>query len=288
VPDVSGRPTAALPSDSGTPLDDSFSFDAEEGGRTRHLVRRTVSVLVVVAMALLIGSGAVVVETRLNHPAHQTTRVSPSASLPTPNPTDTAELLGVVAANDLPEIVLVVAVGTTSEELGTGWPIDDSGDFLTNDHVVHNGQSVHVELASGQEYPAEVINDDPGIDLAEVHVFGLREQPLPTDAALPTIGEAVVVLASQGATGHMPVTDSKVNGLDESATVSNASPGELSDYSGLIRIPAKIYPGNSGGPMLSPQGQVVGILTLAAESGSGAFAIPISQINQEIRSWLAG
>jgi S1-C subfamily serine protease len=184
----------------------------------------------------------------------------------------------VVAANDLPEIVLVVAVGTTSEELGTGWPIDDSGDFLTNDHVVHNGQSVHVELASGQEYPAEVINDDPGIDLAEVHVFGLREQPLPTDAALPTIGEAVVVLASQGATGHMPVTDSKVN----------ASPGELSDYSGLIRIPAKIYPGNSGGPMLSPQGQVVGILTLAAESGSGAFAIPISQINQEIRSWLAG
>jgi len=98
----------------------------------------------------------------------------------------------------------------------------------------------------------------------------------------------VVVLAAQGATGHSPITDSQVNGLNESATVSDAGPGELSDYTGLIRVPARIFPGNSGGPMINSQGQVVGILTLAAQSGSGAFAIPITQVDQEIQSWLDG
>ena len=287
APDPSLTPPPASPPTPGLPLDEQLSFDAEEGPPARHPMQRTVSILVVVAMGVLIGSGAVVFESSQNHPVHPVTRPSESAGTPTPTPTNSAQLLAAIAASDLPEIVMVVAIGTTSEELGTGWPLDDSGDFITNDHVVHNGESFHVQLASGQEYPAQVINDDPGLDLAEIHVVGFREQPFPIEDSLPPIGESVVVLASQGATGHAPVTDAKVSGLNESATVSNASPGELSDYSGLIRIPTKIYPGNSGGPVINPQGQVVGILTLAAENGSGAFAIPITQVDQEIQSWLA-
>jgi len=287
VPDAALTPPSFLPPPEqfeGEPL----SGDAPGGGPRRHPLQRTVSVLVVVAMGVLIGSGAVVFETTLNPPAHQSSRSSPSPGAPTPTPTDSLQLLNLVAANDLPEIVMVVAVGSTSEELGTGWPIDANGDFLTNDHVVHNGESFHVQLASGQEYPAQLIHDDPGTDLAEIHVLGLREQPFPINEALPSVGEPVVVLASQGATGRAPVTDSQVNGLDESATVTNASPGELSDYRGMIRIPAKIYPGNSGGPMLNTAGQVVGILTLAAQNGQGAFAIPIAHIAQEIRNWVGG
>ncbi|MGH7643855.1 MAG: S1C family serine protease [Candidatus Dormibacteria bacterium] len=288
APDPDVTPAFSTPPVSVEPPEDAFALATEEGPRARHPMQRTVSILVIAAMGILIGSGAAVIGSRLGQPAHQANRTPPSPSAPTPTPTNSAQLLAAIAANDLPEIVMVVALGTTSEELGTGWPIDDSGDFLTNDHVVHNGQSFHVELASGQEYPAQVINDDPGVDLAEIHVLGFREQPFPIYDSLPTIGQPVVVLASQGATGHPPVSDSKVNGLDESATVSDASPGELSDYSGLIRVPAKIYPGNSGGPMLNSNGQVVGILTLAAETGSGAFAIPITQVDQQIQSWLAG
>jgi len=268
-------------------LADPFTLDAGEVSRRRHPARRTVSMLVIVAMGLVIASGAVVIATRQHPPAHPITRFSPSSSASTPTPNDSAQQLDAVAASDLPEIVMVVAVGTTSEELGTAWPLDAAGDFLTNDHVVHMGQSFHVVMASGQQYAAEVINDDPQLDLAEIHVWDLREQPLPIDDALPPVGEPVAVLAAQGATGHSPVTDSRINGLNESATVNDAKPGELSDYTGLIRIPAKIFPGNSGGPMISPQGQVVGILTLAAETGSGAFAIPITQVDQVIQTWLA-
>ncbi len=286
-------PAAAEPEtegDLGAPgvvLPDCSEPSTGEASRRRHSApERVVSVVVVLAMAVLIGSGAALFGEHLTQ-ANPTTRITPSPGAPTPTSSNSSHLLAAVAAQDLPEIVTVVAVGPTSEELGTGWPLDDDGDFLTNDHVVHQGQSFHVLMASGQEYPAVVINDDPQLDLAEIHVSELREQPLPINAALPTIGEPVVVLAAEGATGHEPVTDSKVSGLDESASVSDAEPGELTNYSGLIRIPARIFPGNSGGPMISSSGQVVGILTLAAQSGPGAFAIPISQLDQVIQSWLS-
>jgi S1-C subfamily serine protease len=84
------------------------------------------------------------------------------------------------------------------------------------------------------------------------------------------------------------VTVSEVGALDQSATVPDAAPGEVSNYTGLMRIGGQVFPGNSGGPVLTPRGQVVGILTLAAETGANAFAIPITHIDQVIQSWLSG
>lgn len=291
VPPPTGPTSERLPPHppSFVPFGDQYQIEMDEARpRRRHPVQRAVSLLVVVAMAVLIGSGAAALEARLHSQVNPTTRDSPTSGPSTPSPASASQLLSAVAATDLPEIVMVVAVGTSSEELGTAWPLDNSGDFLTNDHVVHMGLSFHVVLDTGQQYAAEVINDDPALDLAEIHVWSLREAPLPIDSSPPPIGEPVVVLAAAAATGHAPVTESKVNGLDQTATVSNARPGELADYSGLFRMPAKIFPGNSGGPVITPQGRVVGILTLAAESGTGAFAIPISQVDLEIQGWLAG
>jgi S1-C subfamily serine protease len=194
--------------------------------------------------------------------------------------------LGQVASQDLPEVVTIVAVGAESEELGTAWPIDNRGDFITNDHVVHDGLSFHAVTASGDQFPAVVINTDPSLDLAEVRVVGLTEQPFPMASGPAVMGEPVVVLAAKGATDKPPVTESSINGLDEQASVQDAEPGELSNYSDLIRIPARIFPGNSGGPVLTDKGAVVGILTLAAENGSGAFAIPLSEVHAVIEQWL--
>jgi S1-C subfamily serine protease len=250
-----------------------------------------VSVLAIAAMGIAVGSGAVIFGTNLPH-RHTGSRpeASPSAasSSPAPMPAAASQLLEAVAAADLPEVVTVVAVGPTSEELGTGWPVDDTGDFLTNDHVVHDGQSFHILLPSGLQYSAEVINDDPAWDLAEIHVWGFEEAAFPIEDSLPPVGEPVVVLAAQGATGHPPVTVSEVGALDQSATVPDAAPGEVSNYTGLMRIGGQVFPGNSGGPVLTPRGQVVGILTLAAETGANAFAIPITHIDQVIQSWLSG
>ncbi len=243
--------------------------------------------VLVVAVGVAAGSAAGLALTGQPRPGHTGRRIS-FAPAPSASPASSGVGLQQVAGEDLPEIVTVVAVGAQTEELGTGWPVDGHGDFITNDHVVNEGLSFHVITASGAEYQARVVNSDPQLDLAEVQAIGLEEAPLPIATAPATIGLSVVVLASQGATGHAPVTVSLVNGLNERASVDDAQPGELTDYTDLIRIPAHIFPGNSGGPVLTPQGQVVGILTLAAKNGTGAFAIPLAEVGPVIRQWLQG
>ncbi len=194
-------------------------------------------------------------------------------------------VLSRIAAGDLPEVVTVVALGRTTEELGTAWPIDGQGDFVTNDHVVRAGVTVHVLAADQQAYTAVVARADPRRDLALLHVFGLRERPFPLARAAAPVGEPVVVLAAQGATGRPPVTDSRIVGLDEAATVLSAARARPRDYSGLIRMPSRIFPGNSGGPVLTERGQVVGVLTLAARTGTGAFAIPVAVLRRDLGRW---
>ena len=50
---------------------------------------------------------------------------------------------------------------------------------------------------------------------------------------------------------------------------------------------ARIYEGNSGGPVLDAQGQVIGIVTLASPSSPDAYAIPISRVLSTLRQWVA-
>lgn len=253
--------------------------------RRRHRWRGAGAAAALVILALGAGSFASALGGALN-PVHQAQRQGayqpPSVAS---GQADQSQLLQ-VASQDLPEIVTIVAVGAESEELGTGWPIDNRGDFITNDHVVHDGLSLHAVTASGDQFPAVVLNADPSLDLAEVRVVGLTEHPFPMATGKAVMGEPVVVLAAKGATSHTPVTESEVNGLDEQASVQDAEPGELSNYSDLLRIPARIFPGNSGGPVLTDHGAVLGILTLAAENGSGAFATPLSEVHSVIEQWL--
>ncbi len=256
-------------------------------GNSRRRWRGLLAGLIIAGMALGAGSlaatlgrtPAIVHQSRSEHPFSNPTGASPASS---------SQALARVAAADLPEIVTIVAIGRQSDELGTAWPVDSQGDFITNDHVVHQGLTFYAVTQSGTEYPARVVNVDPSLDLAEIRVIGLSEPPFSIDSAPATLGQAVVVLASEGATSHAPVTDSVIDGLNQRATVTHAAPGELSNYSDLIRIPAQIFPGNSGGPVLTTGGQVVGILTLAAEHGSGAFAIPLAEVDPVIQHWLAG
>ncbi len=200
--------------------------------------------------------------------------------------TATSRALARVASADLPGIVTIMALGRSGEELGTGWAVDRNGDFLTNDHVVRAGISFRVVTSGDQQFVAYVVRVDVRRDLALVHAAGLVEPPLAIARGAARLGQPVVVLAARGATNRPPVTDARVVGLDQAATVTNPAPTGPRNYAGLIRLDAHIFPGNSGGPVLSARGRVVGILTLAAQNGVGAFAIPISAAEPDLRSWL--
>ena len=161
---------------------------------------------------------------------------------------------------------------STEAGLGSGWVVrsDASGsDLVTNFHVVaealaRGAQTVDVVQAD-RTFQGTVIRTDRTDDLAVVHVRE-RLAPLKPAATRPRLGATVMVLGSPLGLG----------GTISIGLVSGFRSIEGSDY---VQFSAPISPGNSGGPVIDSQGQVIGIAS-GKYVGDGvealAFAIPVS------------
>jgi S1-C subfamily serine protease len=218
---------------------------------------------------------------------------APAASVPTPTPTPLTDL-GRAALASVVTVEVEVQV-SNEESLGTGWVFDGRGDIVTNAHVVAGHAAIrvtdrldHTELAVvlGTEY------DQSGDITLLRPVARLPITALPIDAtALVKVPLSVIVLASSTATGTRDMTEERAIGLGE--TVPLAANGGTRQglaspqvYDGMIHLQgARIYEGNSGGPVLNAAGQVVGVLTLASPTASDAYAIPISRVLSELTAW---
>jgi len=158
-------------------------------------------------------------------------------------------------------------------ELGTGMIIDPQGNILTNFHVAGGATKVRVTLADGNRYPAELVGGDPKTDLAVIHISATENLPNVTfgDSDKVEVGEWVVAI------GHP-------RGLDQSVTHGIISAKhrrgiiELSRYQDLLQTDAAANPGNSGGPLLNLQGEVIGVNAMISPEFGGfegiSFAIP--------------
>jgi S1-C subfamily serine protease len=216
---------------------------------------------------------------------------APSAPTPTPIPLSDlgrAALAGVVT-------VEVEVAASNEESLGTGWIFDARGDIVTNAHVVAGHTAIrvtdrqdHTELAVviGTEY------DHLG-DIALLRpVSRLHGAALPVDAAaFATVPVGVIVLASSTATGNADMTAERAIGLDESVPLAangGIRQGQAGPqvYDGMIHLQgARIYEGNSGGPVLDVAGRVVGVVTLASPTSPDSYAIPINRVLAELTVW---
>lgn len=175
------------------------------------------------------------------------------------------------------------------EALGSGVIIDKDGDIVTNNHVIQGSNSLQVIFSDGRKVNAKLVGRDSISDLAVLKVntdvpavaeFG--------DSTKLEPGEQVVTIGSALGNFRNTVTHGIVSGLDR--TLSDSSgPG----LSGLIQTDAPINHGNSGGPLLNLQGEVIGINTAVVRStGMGGdvaeglgFAIPsetVKQITQQL------
>ena len=173
---------------------------------------------------------------------------------------------------------------TTESGLGTGIVLDNSGDILTNDHVVEGASRFNVSFdSSNQTHSAKLVGTDPSDDLAVIKVdpSGLNLHPLTLgDSSTVQVGDTVYALGNPfGYTNSF--SEGIVSGLDRSMTAPN---GFTIGHS--IQTDAAINPGNSGGPLLDANGNVVGINAQIASNGSNStgegqnngvgFAIPIN------------
>ncbi|HEY8168594.1 MAG TPA: trypsin-like peptidase domain-containing protein [Candidatus Limnocylindrales bacterium] len=142
--------------------------------------------------------------------------------------------------------------------LGTGVIVDRDGSILTSLHVVDGAETITVTFADGTSSAASIAVSQPENDIAV-----LEPDELPADLVPATLGnpnavrigsEAYVVGNPFGL--YSSISAGVVSGLDRSLEVSEGGPR----LDGLIQVDAAVNPGNSGGPLLNRDGQVVGIV----------------------------
>jgi 2-alkenal reductase len=173
--------------------------------------------------------------------------------------------------------VLVNNVGQRGQVAGSGFVFDESGNIVTNNHVVENANLVVVIFQDGSEEIARVVGTDPYSDLAVVKV-----EQLPDSATPLPLGESNIIT-----TGDWVIAIGNPFGLNSSMSVGIVSaigrtiPTEGTPFSipMAIQTDAAINPGNSGGPLLNLEGQVIGVNAQIASGGTQAnagvgFAIP--------------
>ncbi|MEZ5608394.1 MAG: trypsin-like peptidase domain-containing protein [Burkholderiaceae bacterium] len=163
--------------------------------------------------------------------------------------------------------------------IGTGVVIRDNGTILTNLHVVQEAEKITVTFADGTESPAGIVNVQPDNDMAV-----LRATKLPDDLQAATMrstgdlqpGDQVVAIGFPYGIGPS-VSAGVVSGLGRAFR----SPEGGQIMRNLIQFDAAANPGNSGGPLITMDGQVVGIVTAILNPTSArtfvgiGFAVPI-------------
>jgi S1-C subfamily serine protease len=192
-----------------------------------------------------------------------------------------ARIRGSVVALNVSTTVPDGLGGTMTHKVaGTGFAFDHSGDIATNAHVVSGARTVMVTLPNGSRVAATVVGSDPDADLAVVRMEGASLPPLglATDVN-PRVGDFVIAAGNALALEGTPtVTVGIISALGRTVSFSNGT-----TLSHLLQTDAAISSGDSGGPLLSASGAVIGITTAGASSSGEAlaqnigFGIPIAR-----------
>ncbi len=175
----------------------------------------------------------------------------------------------------------------TQQGGGTGFIITSDGLIITNKHVVSDANASYtVILADGKNYDAKVQSLDPIDDIAVVKVDA-RNLPVVElgDSDQLTVGQWVVAVGNALGKYQNTVTVGVISAKERKVEASDPSGTTTENLQGLLQTDAAVNPGNSGGPLVNLNGQVIGINTAVASNAQGiSFAIPINSAKKAIES----
>ncbi len=166
-------------------------------------------------------------------------------------------------------------------ESGSGVIIDSSGYIVTNHHVIEGADKVSVLIPGKGRYEADIVGEDILTDLAllKIDETGLIEMPL-GNSAEARVGETVMAIGNPLGYFQQTVTAGIISALDRQVRF----PGSGYAYT-FIQTDALVNPGNSGGPLVNLNGEIIGIntakISLMGVEGIG-LAIPSNTVKRVV------
>jgi len=162
---------------------------------------------------------------------------------------------------------------------GSGFVFSSDGFIFTNCHVVDGAEKIMVSLLNNNEIEAELIGKDPDTDIAILKIYtqGYSVAKL-GDAGELQIGQFVIAIGNPYGYQHT-VTTGVVSALGRSLQTQS---GRFVDN--VIQSDAALNPGNSGGPMINTEGEVVGVNTAVIQGAQGlSFSVDINTAKEIAR-----
>ena len=169
---------------------------------------------------------------------------------------------------------------------GTGFIVSEDGMIVTNKHVVSDTEAKYtVLLNDGEKVEAQVLARDPVNDIA---IIQIDKTGLPTLELAPEgsdevqIGQTVIAIGNALGEFRNTVSVGVVSGLQRSVFAGDGL-GFSEELTDVIQTDAAINQGNSGGPLLNLQGQVIGINTAVARGAQNiGFSIPVKLVRRDL------
>lgn len=168
---------------------------------------------------------------------------------------------------------------------GSGFFVSQDGYLVTNKHVVDDKDATYTVITSDKKkYPAKVLALDPSLDLAIIKVEGNDFPFLQLGKSDDLIvGQSVIAIGNALAEFQNTVTKGVVSGLNRRLEAGSEAGTEVIEQA--IQTDAAINFGNSGGPLLNLQGEVIGVNTAISQNGQSlGFALPSSVVSHALES----
>jgi serine protease DegQ len=216
----------------------------------------------------------------------KTVTVSSPAATSASGTGETFERIPEIVRRVSPSIVTIFVQTAQGQAEGSGVIWNQNGTIVTNNHVVAGATRVDVVLASGARIRAEVKATDPLYDLA---VATIDRQGLPAATfanRLPRVGELAIAMGSP-----LGFANTVTAGIVSALHRSIPSGGQAPSLVDLVQTDAPISPGNSGGALVSAEGEVIGInvayIPPQAQAVSIGFAIPSPTVVDDVKQLIA-